>query len=169
MRIIKVDTTSGLHINLDNFDRSQEISRVYIKRDGGYVLEEQPGIMDWNLDKKRVVAKDLEDSSYISYLALEGDKVIGFVSLMKELQGERMIFDVIQVDRAYRHRGIGRMLWEKAAAEARMCGAKELYISACPAEETIAFYSAMGADITDAPITSIAEEESDDLQMVYVV
>ena len=45
----------------------------------------------------------------------------------------------------------------------------KLYISACPAEETIAFYSAMGADITDAPITSIAEEEPDDLQMVYVV
>ena len=169
MTVVKVENANVSHIDLDEFDRCQKVNRVYIKKQGSYVLEDQPGIMDWSLDKKRAVAKDLLDSSYISYLALEDGRVIGFVSVVKALRDNRMIFDVIQVDRAYRHRGIGRMLWEKAVAEARAFGAKELYISACPAEETIAFYSAMGADITDAPITSIAEEEPDDLQMVYVV
>jgi len=41
-----------------------------------------------------------------------------------------------------------------------------LYISACPSEETIHFYKAMGAEVTDNPIMAIAEDEPDDLQMV---
>ena len=59
------------------------------------------------------------------------------------------------------------ILWEKAVEEARLNGARELYISACPSEETINFYRAMGADVTDNPILSIANDEPDDLQLVY--
>ena len=53
----------------------------YLK-DEKYVLEEQPGMMDWSIDKKREVALDLVDSKYISYLALEEGKIIGFMSLV---------------------------------------------------------------------------------------
>lgn len=77
--------------------------------------------------------------------------------------------DVIQVDRNFRGQGIGRELWNIAYQEAKFHGAKEIYISACPAEETIGFYKAMGADITDNPILSIAEEEPDDIQLVCAI
>ena len=43
------------------------------------------------------------------------------------------------------------------------------YISACSSEETIAFYRAMGAEVTDTPIKSIADAEPYDLQMVRPV
>ena len=36
-------------------------------------------------------------------------------------------------------------------------------------EETIAFYKAMGAELTDCPIKEIAEAEPCDLQMVCCV
>ena len=137
-----------------------------MKKDDTYVLEEQPGMMDWSMDKKREVAKDLTDNAYISYLALEEDRIVGFLSLVKELVSERMILDLIQVDTDFRGQGIGRKLWEKAVEEARLNGAKELYISACPSEETIHFYKAMGAEVTDDPIIDIANDEPDDLQMV---
>ena len=88
------------------------------------------------------------------------------MSLVKELISERMILDLIQVDKDFRGQGIGSILWEKAVEEARLNGAKELYISACPSEETIGFYRAMGADVTNHPIISIANDEPDDLQLV---
>lgn len=166
MRIIKVSRDIFPEINLDGFSRQQKITRIYVRKDGKYVLEEQPGMMDWSIDKKREVAQDLTDSAYISYLALEEDRIVGFMSLVKELVSERMILDLIQVDTDFRGQGIGCQLWEKAVEEARLNGAKELYISACPSEETIHFYKAMGADVTDKPIVAIEKDEPDDLQMV---
>ncbi len=53
-----------------------------------------------------------------------------------------------------------------AFAAALAAGARELYISACSSEETVAFYRAMGAYVTDNPIESIARDEPFDLQMV---
>lgn len=166
MKIVKVIRDIFPEISLDNFNRQQKITRIYVRKDDTYVLEEQPGVMDWNIDKKREVAKDLTDNAYISYLALEEDRIIGFMSLVKELVSERMILDLIQVDQDFRGQGIGRRLWRKAVEEARLIGAKELYISACPSEETIHFYMAMGAEVTNNPIMAIAEDEPDDLQMV---
>ena len=166
MRIVKVSRDVFPEINLDSFNRQQKITRIYVKKDDTYVLEEQPGMMDWSMDKKREVAKDLTDNAYFSYLALEEDRIVGFLSLVKELVSERMILDLIQVDTDFRGQGIGRMLWEIAVEEARINSAKELYISACPSEETIRFYKAMGAEVTDKPIMAIAKDEPDDLQMV---
>lgn len=169
MNIIKVKSDVFPEINLDCFNRQQKIARIYVKKDGAYVLEVQSGIMDWSIDKKREVAHDLVDSAYISYLALEQDRIVGFMSLVKTLVSERMILDLIQVDKHFRRQGIGRILWEKAVEEASLNGARELYISACPSEETINFYRAMGADITDNPIASIVNDEPNDLQMVYTI
>ena len=166
MKIEKVTRDIFPEINLDNFNRRQKITRIYVRRNDKYVLEEHPGVMDWSIDKKREVARDLMSDDYISYLALEEDRIVGFVSLVKELAGERMILDLIQVDEDFRGRGIGCALWEKAVEEARLNGARELYISACPSEETIHFYKAMGAHVTDNLIMSIANEEPDDLQMI---
>lgn len=169
MRIVKVSRDIFPEINLDDFNRQQKITRIYVKKDDTYMLEEQPGVMDWSIEKKREVAKDLTDNAYIAYLALEEERIVGFMSLVKELVSERMILDLIQVDMDFRGRGIGRILWEKAVEEAHLNGAKELYISACPSEETIHFYKAMGAEVTDSPIIAIAKDEPDDLQMVCTI
>jgi N-acetylglutamate synthase-like GNAT family acetyltransferase len=65
--------------------------------------------------------------------------------------------------------GIGRKLFEKGKQNAKKAGAKALYISACSSEETIAFYKAMGAKLTENPIREIADEEPCDLQMICIV
>ena len=62
-----------------------------------------------------------------------------------------------------------RKLFDVGKEEARKAGAEALYISACSSEETIAFYKAMGAELTDCPIKEIAEAEPYDLQMVCYV
>lgn len=85
MKIIKVEPDNPMEINLDIFDRQQEINKVYVKENGSYTLKEQPGIMDWSKEKKREVAVDLLNNTYVSYLAVSDNKIVGFVSLVKEL------------------------------------------------------------------------------------
>lgn len=80
-----------------------------------------------------------------------------------------MILDLMQVSAVYRGMGIDRILFSLGKEEAKKAGAKGLYISACSSEETIAFYKAMGAVLTNEPIHEIADDEPYDLQMVCIV
>ena len=164
---MKYEKISNEEINLDNFDRSQEVKRVYINDSGSLRLKDQIWTMDWSLEHKRKVAANLKSDDCIAYAVWENEKVIGFVSIVKKLAGCRMVLDIIQVDRAFRGQGIGRRLFALAVAEARNAGAKELYISACCSEETVNFYKAMGAVVTKDPLPEIAEAEPYDIQMIY--
>lgn len=154
-------------INLDAFERTQKVKRVYINDSGKLLIKDQIWTMDWSLEHKRKVAANLKSDDCIAYAVWENEKVIGFVSVMKALIGRRMVLDMIQVDRAFRGQGIGRELWNLAVAEAKNAGAKELYISACCSEETVNFYKAMGAVPTNDPIPEIAEAEPYDIQMTF--
>ncbi|MGN0657933.1 MAG: GNAT family N-acetyltransferase [Ruminiclostridium sp.] len=154
---------------MDNYERKQKVKRVYRKSGNEYVLVDMPYVEDWSLEKKRQVAEDISSNEYISYIAKESDKVIGFIGLKKRLHNEYMILDLMQVSAEYRGKGIGRTLFNLGKEEAKKAGAKALYISACSSEETIAFYNAMGAEITDTPIKEIAEDEPYDLQMICIV
>lgn len=151
---------------LDSYTRTQEVRRVWRKVGTEYRLVEMPYTEDWNAEKKRQVAKDLVGDEYISYAAFDGEKVIGFIGLYKQLKDGYMILDLMQVSAEYRGKGIGRQLFERGRSEAEKAGARALYISACSSEETVAFYKAMGAEITDTPIREIADDEPFDIQMV---
>lgn len=166
---MKIDKIRDQVISLDNFDRTQEVRRVYVNDNGRLLLQDQTWTMDWSLECKREVAADLLSDKNISYVAYDGGRIVGFVSVVKKLHGSRMVLDMIQVDRAFRGQGIGRQLFNLAALEAKNAGAKELYISACCSEETVNFYKAMGAKVTDNPIPAIAEAEPYDIQMVCPV
>lgn len=164
-----LDESNFNKYSLDNYDRKQQVNRVYRKSGNEYVLVDMPYVEDWDIEKKRQVAEGISSKEYISYIVKEGGRVIGFIGLKKQLYNEYMILDLMQVSAGYRGKGIGRRLFDLGKEETRKAGAKALYISACSSEETIAFYRAMGAEITDTPIKEIAEDEPYDLQMVCVV
>lgn len=153
--------------SLDFHNRRQNVDMVYRKIDEEYELIGCKYIEDWDLHKKRSVAKQISSDEYITYLALEKDTVVGFIGLLKELKGPNMILDMMQVSFDYRGQGIGKKLFEIGKEVARKAGAKALYISACCSKETIAFYKAMGCSLATNLIKEIAENEPFDLQMVY--
>ena len=155
--------------SLDFYNRKQDVKKVYRRIDGEYTLVECKYTEDWDLNKKRSVAKLISSDQCITYLALEDDKVVGFIGLLRQLHGPYMILDMMHVSSEYRGQGIGRRLFEAGKEEARKKGAEALYISACSSEETIAFYRAMGSDLASHPIKEIAEEEPFDLQMICPV
>lgn len=121
------------------------------------------------MEERRSVAKNISSDNYITYLAIENDEVVGFIGLKIDLVASYMILDMMHVSAACRGQGIGRRLFDAGKGEARKAGAEALYISACSSEETIAFYEAMGAELTDCPIKEFAETEPYDLQMICYV
>lgn len=171
-RLIKIELLSETNFcikSLDMFNRKQDVNKVYRRTDGDYALVECKYTEDWDLNKKRSVAKRISSDECIAYLALENDKVVGFIGLLKQLKGPYMILDMMQVSSEYRGQGIGRRLFEAGRYEAEKRGAEALYISACSSEETIAFYKAMGSGPAVKPINEIAREEPFDLQMTCPV
>ena len=170
IRIELLSTKNFKEDSLDNYQRTQDVKKVYRKNSGEYILVDCVYTEDWDMEKRRSVAKDISSDDYITYLAIENDEVIGFIGLKKHLVEETyMILDLMQVSATYRGQGIGRKLFDIGKDEARKAGAQALYISACSSEETIAFYKAMGAKMTDCPIKEIEEDEPYDVQMVCYV
>ena len=170
--MIKIELLSETNFcinSLDLYNRKQDVNKVYRRTDGDYTLVECQYTEDWDLDKKRSVAKKISSDEYITYIASENDKVVGFIGLLRQLNGPYMILDMMQVSSECRGQGIGRRLFEAGKDEARKNGAEALYISACSSEETIAFYRAMGSELASNPIKEIAEAEPFDLQMICPV
>ncbi|MGN1304080.1 MAG: GNAT family N-acetyltransferase [Oscillospiraceae bacterium] len=167
--MIRIELLSETNFNensLDSYTRTQTVKKVYRKSGTEYALVEMPYTEDWDAAKKRQVARELLSGGYISYGAFDGERVIGFIGLYRKLKGSFMILELMQVSAEYRGKGIGRRLFELGREEAKKAGADALYISACSSEETVGFYKAMGAVITDAPIREIADDEPFDVQMV---
>lgn len=170
--MIRIELLTADNFNpnsLDNYQRKQDVKRVYRKKNGEYRLVDCEYTEDWDLKKKRSVAEDISKSDCITYLAFENGKLAGFIGLKKEPVNSYMILDLMQVSAEFRRKGIGKALFEAGKQAAQRAGASALYISACSSEETIAFYRAMGAELTDSPIKEIAEAEPFDLQMVCKV
>ena len=85
--MIKIEQLTAANFNeksLDNYVRTQNVKKVYRKQGGDYVLVEMPYVEDWTLEKKREVAKDIVSKDYISYIAFDDDKVVGFIGLKKQ-------------------------------------------------------------------------------------
>ena len=96
--IIKIELLSENNFNensLDNYVRTQNVKKVYRKQGEEYVLVDMPYVEDWTLEKKRSVAKDICSKDYISYVALDDGKVVGFIGLKKQLVGKYMILDMM--------------------------------------------------------------------------
>ena len=164
---IKVLTKANTPVTaLDPFIRTQRVTQVYRKIDGEYRLTACPFTDDWSAERKRKKAAQLTRGDLIAYGAFANGELIGFLGLQKELHNRRMIVDTLHVSAPFRGYGIGTQLFLCGISEAKKRGAEELYISACSSKETVAFYRAMGAEITDRPIPEMAAEEPFDIQMV---
>ena len=112
IRIELLSETNFCLGSLDLYNRKQDVNKVYRRIDGEYVLVECRYTEDWDLNKKRSVAEKIGSDAYITYIALENDKVVGFIGLLRKLNGPYMILDMMQVSSECRGQGIGRRLFE---------------------------------------------------------
>jgi len=95
-------------------------------------------------------------------------KLIGAAVLESKFIGpnkDQLQLKFLHVSRAYRRQGLGRQLFELAKVKARERGARRLYISATPSENTINFYLRLGCTMTQEPDPELFEFEPEDIHL----
>lgn len=95
-------------------------------------------------------------------------KIIGVVILESRFIGknrDQLQLKFLHVSRDYRRRGLGRRLFKLARTKARQLGARRMYVSSTPSENTVRFYMRMGAVVTKEPDPDLLELEPGDIHM----
>jgi GNAT superfamily N-acetyltransferase len=83
--------------------------------------------------------------------------------------GDRLQLEFLHVSSAYRKRGLGARLFGMAKSIARERGAKRMYISATPSENTVNFYMRLGCEIASEPDPELLAREPEDIHLECAV
>ena len=149
-------------------DRSEHIDKIYRHIDGELVLEphnfDAPG---WPADTQPTYTPlllETMDRGGDFLAAFDGEQMAGLAVLDTRWlgpNGDLLQLEFMHVGRPYRGTGLGKTLFEQAAAAARDRGARGLYISATPTDHTIHFYQSQGALLTtpDAELFALEPED----------
>ncbi len=135
----------------EGFHRRQEVTQVWRKEDGNWVICLAPRVIeDWGKKQHEFICwclkNTLADGGLVAGAFLDG-KLKGIISVEAAPLGSRGQYrevPFLQVSQEVRGRGIGRRLFDLAKDFAAEQGAEKLYISSQPAVESQAFYAAMG-------------------------
>ena len=98
------------------------------------------------------------------------DRLIGFASLNREFFGDKfnhVLLDQLFISLEHRNKGIGRSLFRICANTAKEWHADKIYICAGSAEETIAFYYAIGCSEAEEVNNVLYEKDPRDFQLEY--
>lgn len=156
-----------------DFNRDQEVKKCWRQENGEWILKDIAFTEKWNAANYRVLTKCLRNtiqSGGTVYGAFDQEKLRGFASLENVFMGSRKQYlqlSGIHVSCEYRGGGIGKKLFHLIAAKARRVGAEKLYISAHSAEETQAFYQALGCADAGEIQADLAASEPCDRQLEY--
>ena len=157
-------------------DRSEVHHYTYELREGELVLVpnyfEVPG---WRPDaaaKETPVLLDRFDRGGTFLGVFDAEALIGISVLESARVGrgrDQMQLAYLYVSRTYRGRGVGMQLFEAAVSLAREAGAKALYISAAPTENTVDFYLNRGCVLAPEPDPTLLAAEPDDIHLLYLL
>jgi predicted N-acetyltransferase YhbS len=157
-----------------DIDRSEVVENIYYVRDGKLVLEpEYYDMKGWPPGEQELYTPILYDCfnrGGIFYGVFEGSKMLGTAVLESKYIGkgkDTLQLKFLHIDRAYRKQGLGRILFEKSAERAREVGAKKLYISSTPSENTINFYLGLGCVLAKEVDAELFKLEPDDIHLEY--
>lgn len=158
-----------------HFNRHQEVTRCWRKEENSWVLKEIAFVEEWNQEQYEFLVKCLKNTvntgGYV-FGAFEEEKLIGFTSVESNHFGSRgqyVQLSCIHVSCESRGKGIGKGLFQYACMAGRRLEAEKLYISAHSAEESQAFYRAMGCVEAEEYDKKLAEAEPCDCQLEFVL
>ena len=153
-------------------DRTERIDYIYVLHDMELLREDHFfDVPDWSPDDKADRIAELQadlDRGATAFGAFAGDRLVGMALVDHNFlpTGDRRLNLIgLWVSHGYRNRGVGRSLMELAAECARAHGAKALYISATPSENTIRFYRALGCRFTDIIDPDLFAAEPQDIHL----
>lgn len=160
--------------NIWSIDRREVIDGVYYLENGILVLKpEHYDMQGWPAgegEKYTPVLEACYDRGGWFYGLFDGDRLVGVSVLESRFFGGNhnlLQLKFLHVSSRYRNHGLGKQLFELAGGEARRRGAKGMYISATPSENTINFYLRLGCRVTIEPDPELFELEPEDIHLEY--
>ena len=154
-------------------DRSELIENIYYYKDGELVLKpERFELHGWppsGPGRYSPILTDCVERGGWFFGLFDGKALVAVVLLENKFIGtdqDQIQLKFLHVSQPYRGQGLGRKLFELARQKARERGAKRLYISATPSEQTIHFYQSMGCTVTKVLDPELYELEPEDIHLV---
>jgi len=161
---------------LHQIDRTETITHIYHERNGRLVLEpEHYDVPDWSRESKQKRIEKLQevfDKGATFFGAFAGNELAGMSALDHNFvqTGERRLnLEGLWVSAKHRGQGVGRSLFQLAAAEAQQHGARVMYVSATPSENTVHFYQNLGCQKADPVDPMLFEKEPEDIHLELVL
>ena len=160
-----------------DIDRREVIEGVYYHRDGRLVLvPERHDVVGWPpgaleehisslracLDQGGVIFGAFSEDGRLQGIAAVGDRFFGTAA-------DRLQLVFLHVSDGARGQGLGSRLFAMAAHRAQACGARVLYVSATPSENTVDFYLGRGCRVADEVDAELFALEPEDIHLEYVL
>jgi GNAT superfamily N-acetyltransferase len=157
---------------LEQLDRAETIERIYYQRQGQLSLEaEHWEVPDWSPESKQSRIQALQavfDRGASFFGAFDGDALIGMSVLDHNpvQSGDRRLnLEGLWVSQAYRGQGIGKALFQSTQQEAIQRGARWMYVSATPSENTVRFYTRLGCQPANPVDEILFAKEPEDIHL----
>ncbi len=155
-----------------SIDRSEVVDRVYSREGNTLVLKpEHHDVKGWPPNERETygpILLDCFDRGGTCCGAFDGDTLIGTAVLESRFIGSRkdqlqLVF--LHVSQLHRGSGVGCALFDKVVSRARELGARRLYVSATPSENTVRFYLHRGFRVADELDPALFAMEPEDIHM----
>ena len=133
---------------------------------------EIPGWHPETIEADTIKLRDAFDRGGVFRGAFDGDALAGVSVVDAQRIGsapDHLQLLYLYVSRPRRRQGVGRSLFAEAAEAARALGAKALYISSVPTENTVNFYLGLGATLLDDPDPDLLDAEPGDVHLTYAL
>lgn len=157
-------------------DRREIIQNIYHLRDGELVLvPDYFDVQGWppgEAEHYTPMLTDCFDRGGMFWGAFEDEKIVGTAVLESKFIGtkhETLQLKFLHVSRDQRKQGSAKKLFLLAVEKAESLGAKKLYISATPSENTINFYMHLGCTLTTELDPELFALEPEDIHLEYLI
>jgi len=175
--IIKELSPNDINENsLDIFERYQKVDRGWVYKDTSWVLTDLNYEVDWDKTKKDNLIKYFQELLQTSkghiFGAFINNYVIGFSVLLNRKigsEGQYIQLKYLHLSKNYRHKGIGKKLFQLCVEKTKEIGGSKIYISANDSEATQNFYLGIGCKDAEEIDLESAKAEPYDRQMEYIV
>jgi len=154
-------------------DRSELIEATYRLEDGALVLRPDPvDVRGWppgEAEHYGALHEACYDRGGTFLGAFDGDRLVAAAVLdtvPRGAQRDQLQLAFLHVSRDYRRQLLGTRLFEKMRTLARAAGARYLYVSATPSENTVRFYQRRGCILAPQPDPELLALEPADIHFI---
>ena len=148
----------------------REVGRLVYRCVDGEIVEEpetweRPRWSDAGTRGHVESAREILEQAGAVFGAFDERRLVGFATLLPELEPGLAQLQDMQVSRSRRRLGIAAHLVGEVLRGAREAGATRIYVSSCPSESAVGLYRSLGFELAEEVHPALYELEPEDIHM----